>query len=200
MNTEPSELLDAAREALSFMEQLLREHSIGDILTKKRLRAAIAGVACPVLSLEETETGFLVTNNSGPTPARIGCNTLEEGLRHLRQQADMLEPDSGDCFTYTLDDWQRDVASHDTQLSFIDWRADKKWQAAWDAQHNKPRRTFKAGQQFAECGCCGHVHRAEFFGDCRDDSERFTSDELERLFGYSEFYDRLSELEEESSQ
>jgi len=26
-----------------------------------------------------------------------------------------------------------------------------------------------------ECGCCGCYHRPDFFGDCRDDKERFPS-------------------------
>jgi len=33
-------------------------------------------------------------------------------------------------------------------------------------------------QTFEECGCCGHYHRATFRGDCREDSERFTIDEI----------------------
>ena len=31
---------------------------------------------------------------------------------------------------------------------------------------------------FAECGCCGHYHRTDFLGDCREDSERYTEEEL----------------------
>lgn len=27
--------------------------------------------------------------------------------------------------------------------------------------------------QFIECGCCGAYHRADFQGDCREDSERY---------------------------
>lgn len=26
---------------------------------------------------------------------------------------------------------------------------------------------------YVECGCCGSYHRADFYGDCREDSERF---------------------------
>jgi hypothetical protein len=33
---------------------------------------------------------------------------------------------------------------------------------------------------FFECGCCGHYHREEFWGDCRQDDERFTYDQLPR--------------------
>lgn len=31
---------------------------------------------------------------------------------------------------------------------------------------------------FEECGCCGSYHRSDFFGDCREDSERFAPDEI----------------------
>ena len=27
-------------------------------------------------------------------------------------------------------------------------------------------------EQVIECGCCGAFHRAAFYGDCREDSER----------------------------
>lgn len=36
---------------------------------------------------------------------------------------------------------------------------------------------------YVACGSCGHYHRAGFRGDCRDDSERFTADDLEALHG-----------------
>jgi hypothetical protein len=26
---------------------------------------------------------------------------------------------------------------------------------------------------FVECGCCGAYHRTDFYGDCRENSERF---------------------------
>ena len=29
------------------------------------------------------------------------------------------------------------------------------------------------GNEFYECGCCSAYHRVDFYGDCRDDSERF---------------------------
>jgi hypothetical protein len=37
--------------------------------------------------------------------------------------------------------------------------------------------------RIVECGCCGSYHRAEYFGDCRNDAERFASedDALARL-------------------
>jgi hypothetical protein len=33
------------------------------------------------------------------------------------------------------------------------------------------------------CGCCGHYHRAAYRGDCRNDEERFTIDQVEDFFG-----------------
>ena len=27
--------------------------------------------------------------------------------------------------------------------------------------------------ELVECGCCGHYHRPDFAGDCRNDDERF---------------------------
>ena len=33
--------------------------------------------------------------------------------------------------------------------------------------------TMKEYIELEECGCCGAYHRPEFYGDCRDDSERF---------------------------
>lgn len=34
-------------------------------------------------------------------------------------------------------------------------------------------RTARRSTTFVECGCCGAYHRADFAGDCREDSERF---------------------------
>ena len=31
---------------------------------------------------------------------------------------------------------------------------------------------------FYECGCCGHYHRTDFYGDCRQDDERYHVDDL----------------------
>lgn len=31
---------------------------------------------------------------------------------------------------------------------------------------------------FVLCGCCGHYHRTDFEGDCREDSERYTADQI----------------------
>ena len=36
---------------------------------------------------------------------------------------------------------------------------------------------------YDECGCCGHLHRPDFRGDCREDSERFTFAELDAMHG-----------------
>lgn len=38
---------------------------------------------------------------------------------------------------------------------------------------------------FVECGQCGHWHSRDLPGpvDCRDDSHRFTSDELDEHYG-----------------
>jgi hypothetical protein len=31
--------------------------------------------------------------------------------------------------------------------------------------------------QIIECGCCGGMHRVNYFGDCRNDDERFADPE-----------------------
>ena len=31
----------------------------------------------------------------------------------------------------------------------------------------------KRSNVFVECGCCGAYHRADFWGDCREDAERY---------------------------
>lgn len=31
---------------------------------------------------------------------------------------------------------------------------------------------------FVECGSCGHYHREDYWGDCRNDAERFRWDQL----------------------
>jgi hypothetical protein len=36
---------------------------------------------------------------------------------------------------------------------------------------------------FVLCGCCEHYHAANWFGDCRDDDHRFTTDQLEQKYG-----------------
>ena len=37
--------------------------------------------------------------------------------------------------------------------------------------------------RFANCGCCGHLHRESYTGDCRDDSARFTHESLDIKYG-----------------
>jgi len=39
-------------------------------------------------------------------------------------------------------------------------------------------RIFKEGQKFVECGCCGCYHRADYYGDCRNDEERLSLDDI----------------------
>lgn len=34
--------------------------------------------------------------------------------------------------------------------------------------------------QFYECGCCGHYHLSAWHGDCRDDNNRFTYEQMEK--------------------
>ena len=36
---------------------------------------------------------------------------------------------------------------------------------------------------YIECGCCGHYHTPEFRGDCRDDKNRFSADQIEAMHG-----------------
>lgn len=33
-------------------------------------------------------------------------------------------------------------------------------------------------ETYFECGCCGHYHRSTFWGDCRQDDERFVLDDI----------------------
>ena len=35
-------------------------------------------------------------------------------------------------------------------------------------------------QEYVECGCCGGYHRCNYFGDCRNDTERFSFEDLIR--------------------
>ena len=39
--------------------------------------------------------------------------------------------------------------------------------------------------RYLECGCCEHYHQEDFFGDCRNDAERFSLEDLENM-GVSE--------------
>ena len=37
--------------------------------------------------------------------------------------------------------------------------------------------------KFVLCGCCYHYHPVDFWGDCRDNDNRFTEEELEEKYG-----------------
>jgi hypothetical protein len=41
---------------------------------------------------------------------------------------------------------------------------------------------------YEECGCCGEWHLPEFRGDCRDDANRFTSDQLDAKHGENNWW------------
>lgn len=43
--------------------------------------------------------------------------------------------------------------------------------------------TISGKPRFYSCGICGWYHSASFDGDCRDDSERFTSFDLDMKYG-----------------
>lgn len=52
---------------------------------------------------------------------------------------------------------------------------------------------------YRECGCCGHYHRMEFTGDCRENAHRFTADEIEKMHGWT-IWDQVLDLEEQERQ
>lgn len=60
----------------------------------------------------------------------------------------------------------------------------------------------KPRPHYVECGCCGGVHKTEFVGDCRDDSNRFTFDELDAKHGENGYtWDSVEDqMEREESQ
>lgn len=37
--------------------------------------------------------------------------------------------------------------------------------------------------RFYDCGICGHFHPVNWDGDCRDDVNRFTADQLDARYG-----------------
>lgn len=53
--------------------------------------------------------------------------------------------------------------------------------------------------QYIECGCCGHFHTPQFQGDCRNDSNRFTADQLDTKHGANgwDFLDIEAQMEKE---
>ena len=36
------------------------------------------------------------------------------------------------------------------------------------------RKVIEFNYDFVECGCCGEYHRPGYWGDCRNDEERFS--------------------------
>ncbi len=49
---------------------------------------------------------------------------------------------------------------------------------------------IKSTDFFEECGCCGEYHRDTWFGDCRNDEERFNLEEIDEA---KADYDTLDE-------
>jgi hypothetical protein len=37
--------------------------------------------------------------------------------------------------------------------------------------------------KFYECDICGHIHHWDWNGDCRDDANRFTLEQIEKQYG-----------------
>lgn len=52
---------------------------------------------------------------------------------------------------------------------------------------------------YTECGCCGHYHHKGFSGDCRDNSQRFTAEQIEKMHGWT-VWDRVLTLDEQEAQ
>lgn len=52
---------------------------------------------------------------------------------------------------------------------------------------------------YIECGCCGHFHEPEYYGECRDDDHRFTWDELDARHGENgwDYKDIEEQMQEE---
>jgi hypothetical protein len=59
--------------------------------------------------------------------------------------------------------------------------------AAIEKMGNPPA---KAYETFSWCGCCEHYHRESFHGDCRQDDERFTREEIVEKFPGARIYDQ----------
>ncbi len=53
--------------------------------------------------------------------------------------------------------------------------------------------------EIIECGCCGAYHRAAFYGDCRDDSERFADPEDFEARWYGGGYPSVEVFPEETT-
>ena len=39
-------------------------------------------------------------------------------------------------------------------------------------------------KMYVRCGCCDHFHRPDYYGDCRNDNERFTFKDLDTKHGH----------------
>ena len=50
--------------------------------------------------------------------------------------------------------------------------------------------------EFVLCGCCEHYHRTNYYGDCRNDDERYTFYELEDHYGQGEWVEIETEIED----
>ncbi len=48
---------------------------------------------------------------------------------------------------------------------------------------NAPGNVGQPPVKIIECGCCGHLHKAEFDGECRERNSRFTPDMLDERYG-----------------
>ena len=53
---------------------------------------------------------------------------------------------------------------------------------ASDSRGNPIVRKIKPGR-YLECGCCGGFHHESYYGDCRNDEQRFSSFDLEGADG-----------------
>jgi hypothetical protein len=50
-------------------------------------------------------------------------------------------------------------------------------------------------KKYVECGSCGEYHRADYWGDCRNDAERFDYLQLEEM-GF-DVYEDVYTIEEQ---
>jgi len=82
--------------------------------------------------------------------------------------------------------WQQWGATRDVLTANCDrvesWRrnefADMGFPCAEEAEEEDAKPV-----SYDECGSCGHYHRPEYRGDCRNDAERFTADRLDEMHG-----------------
>jgi hypothetical protein len=52
-------------------------------------------------------------------------------------------------------------------------------------------------KEYIECGCCGAYHRTDFFGDCRNDAERFNLEDIPNDAVIHSIEEQMEEEEEE---